>query len=79
MLEEIYVAYEDYPEIIKEGKTQKERKELLWRCYACNPKKEEVENMSLEDMIEYMKETDPLFDYYKNIIDNCVKLIKEVD
>lgn len=79
MLEEIYVAYEDYPIIIKQGKTQKERKELFWRCYACNPKKEEVENMSVEDMVEYIKDTDPFFNYYKSIIEKCVELIKEVN
>lgn len=79
MLEEILVGYPEYKDVVKQGKTSKERKELLWRCYACNPKKEEVETMSVEDMVEYIKETDPLYDYYKKYIDECVKLIKEVE
>ena len=53
-LDEIYVDIEQFPRVVMRGKSYNERKELLWRCYASNPKKSEVEKMSLEDMIDYI-------------------------
>lgn len=79
MLEEIYASFEDYEDIVKQGKTYLERKELFWRCYACDPKQEEIENMSLQDMVDYIKETDQLYDYDKKYVDKCIELIKEME
>lgn len=79
MLEEIYTSFEDFSKIVIKGKTYNERKKLFWRCYAANPKKEEVINMPLADMVEYIKETDEFWDKDKKHIDACVALIKELE
>lgn len=79
MLKEIHVGIEDYEEIVKEGKTYLERKELFWRCYAVNPKKEEIEKMSLSDMVDYIKDTDQFYEDDKKYIDKCIKLIEEME
>ena len=77
-LEEIYVNIEKFPRVVMRGKSYNERKELLWRCYASNPKKSEVEKMSLEDMIDYIKDTDELWSEDYIYINSCVELINEL-
>lgn len=76
-LEEIYVNMEQFPVVVMRGKSYNERKELLWRCYASNPKKSEVEKMSLEDMIDYIKDTDEFWSEDYIYINACVELINE--
>lgn len=77
-LEEIYVDIEKFPRVVMRGKSYNERKELLWRCYASNPKKSEVEKMSLEDMIDYIKDTDDFWYEDYIYINSCVELINEL-
>ena len=77
MLESIIVDIQEFPNIVAEGKTFKERKELLWRCYAVWPKIEEIDKLSLEEMIDYIKETDEFYSIDKPYIDKCVELIAE--
>ena len=77
-LEEIYVDIEQFPRVVMRGKSYNERKELLWRCYASNPKKSEVEKMSLEDMIDYIKDTDEFWFKDYIYINYCVELINEL-
>lgn len=77
-LEEIYVDIEKFPRVVMRGKSYNERKELLWRCYASNPKKSEVEKMSLEDMIDYIKDTDEFWYEDYIYINSCVELINEL-
>ncbi len=77
ILEEIHAGFEDFPKIVKEGKTYEERKELFWRCYAVNPKKEEVKNLTLEEMVDYIEETDQFYEDDKKYVEECIKLIKE--
>ena len=77
MLEEIQVDFKDFSKEVIKGETYQERKEIFWRCYASNPKKEEVEKMSLTDMVNYIKETDEYYNLDKRYVDACVALIKE--
>ena len=77
-LEEIYVDIEQFPRVVMRGKSYNERKELLWRCYASNPKKSEVEKMSVEDMIDYIKDTDEFWYEDYIYINSCVELINEL-
>ena len=79
MLDEIYVSVSEFPKEIAKGKTYTERKEILWRCYASNPKKEDIDNLSLQDMIDYIKDTDEFYEDDKKYIDECVRLIEEVE
>ena len=76
-LEEIYVDIEQFPRVVMRGKSYNERKELLWRCYASNPKKSEVEKMSVQDMRDYIQETDELWSEDYIYIDACIMLINE--
>lgn len=77
-LEEIYVSVEQFPLVVMRGKSYNERKELLWRCYASNPKKSEVEKMSLENMIDYIKDTDEFWFKDYIYINKCVELINKL-
>lgn len=77
-LEEIYVDIKQFPKVVMRGKSYNERKELLWRCYASNPKKSEVEKISLEDMIDYIKDTDDFWHEDYIYINSCVELINEL-
>lgn len=77
MLEEIHVSFEDFSKEVIKGETYEERKEILWRCYASNPKKEELSKMSLEDIIDYIRETDEFWNFDKKYVDACVALIRE--
>lgn len=79
LLEEIHCGFEDFPFFVRKGKTYKERKEIFWRCYAVNPKKEEIDKLSLQDMVDYIKETDTFWDDDKRYVNTCIKLIKEFE
>ena len=77
MLEEIFATVEQFPLIVMRGKSYKERKELLWRCYASNPKKDEVESMTLDEMKSYIAETDEFWSEDYIYIEACIMLINE--
>lgn len=76
-LEEIFVNVEQFPIVVMRGKSYDERKELLWRCYASNPKKSEVKKMSVQDIRDYIQETDEFFNEDYIYIDACIMLINE--
>lgn len=77
MLEEIHVSFEDFSKEVIKGETYEERKEILWRCYASNPTKDDLKRMSLEDIIDYIRETDEFWNFDKKYVDACVALIRE--
>ena len=79
LLEEIYCDFSEFSNEVIKGKTYKERKEIFWRCYANNPKKSEVDTLSLDDMVDYIAMTDDFYEEDKKYIDACVALIKEVE
>jgi len=78
MLEEIHCDFKDFSKEVIKGKTYEERKEIFWRCYASNPKKEDLTNLSLTDMINYIKETDEFYNEDKKYVDACIALIREL-
>ena len=77
-LEEIYCDISEFSNEVIKGKTYRERKEILWRCYATNPKKSDIDRLSLDDMVNYIATTDDYYEEDKKYIDACVALIKEV-
>ena len=79
LLEEIYCDFSEFSNEVIKGKTYRERKEIFWRCYASNPKKSEVDTLSLDDMVDYIAMTDEFYEEDKKYIDACVALIKEVE
>lgn len=78
MLQEIHVDFKDFSKIVIKGQTYQDRKELLWRCYAVNPKREEVMTMTLDDIVDYIRETDEFWNEDKKYVDACIALIKEL-
>ena len=78
MLEEIHTDFSDFPNIVRQGKTYEERKELLWRCYAVNPKKSDLEKLTLQDIIWYIEDTDDFFNEDEKYLNECIKLILEL-
>lgn len=79
LLEEIYCDFSEFSNEVIKGKTYKERKEIFWRCYANNPKKSDIDILSLDDMVDYIAMTDEFYEEDKKYIDACVALIKEVE
>ena len=78
MLDEIYVDFKDFSKEVIKGKTYKERKTIFWRCYAANPKEEDISKLSLNDMVNYIQDTDEYYEQDKKYVDACVALIKEM-
>ena len=79
MLEEIHCDFKDFSKEVIKGKTYEERKEIFWRCYASNPKKEDLTKLSLTDIVNYIKETDEFYNEDKKYIDACIALIRELE
>ena len=79
LLEEIYCDFSEFSNEVIKGKTYRERKEIFWRCYANNPKKSDIDILSLDDMVDYIAMTDDFYEEDKKYIDACVALIKEVE
>lgn len=78
-LSEIYCDFSEFSNEVIKGKTYKERKEIFWRCYANNPKKSDIDRLSLDDMVDYIAMTDEYYKEDKKYIDACVALIKEAE
>lgn len=68
---EIEVSINDYINYINLGKTQKEKLQIFMMCYMSKPTVEELENWSLYDLINYIKETDTEFASDKDVIYQC--------
>ena len=79
LLEEIYCDFSEFSNYVIKGNTYKERKEIFWRCYANNPKKSDIDRLSLDDMVDYIAMTDEYYKEDKKYIDACVALIKEAE
>ena len=68
----------NFPTIIKIGKTRKERLQLLVMCYYHNPRLKELQNANLDNVLEYIKNTDEYFEKDEGIISECIDLINGV-
>ena len=75
----IYVGFDEYVDFVKLGRTKKERLQILIMCYVNNPTIEELKNWSLDDLLNYIKDTDDIEFYEQDmvVIRQCIKLINE--
>lgn len=75
----IYVGVEEYKDIVKLGRNGKEKLQLLIMCYVNNPTIEELNNWTLEQFLEYVKETgdEEFFEQDMVEIRKCIKIIEE--
>ena len=75
----IYVGVEEYKDIVKLGRNGKEKLQLLIMCYVNNPTIEELNNWTLNDLLEYIKETDDEEFYEQDMVEirKCIKIIEK--
>lgn len=75
----IYVGVEEYKDIVKLGRNGKEKLQLLIMCYVNNPTIEELNNWTLEQFLEYVKETDDKEFFEQDMVEirKCIKIIEE--
>lgn len=75
----IYVGVEEYKDIVKLGRNRKEKLQLLIMCYVNNPTIEELNNWTLEQFLEYVKETDDEEFFEQDMVEirKCIDLINE--
>lgn len=75
----IYVGVEEYKDIVKLGRNGKEKLQLLIMCYVNNPTIEELNNWTLEQFLEYVKETDDEKFFEQDMVEirKCIKIIEE--
>lgn len=77
----IYSPIRKFKNYVALGKTSKERLQILIMCYVNNPTIEELNNWTLENLLDYIKETDDEEYYGQDMIEirKCIKLIKECE
>ena len=76
---EIYTDFSNFKNIVKLGKTYRERLQLLIMCYYYEPKLEELKNLTLEQVLDYIKETDEQYRQDEKYVIECINLIKELE
>lgn len=74
----LMVGVQDWELYVKFGTTKKERLQILIMCYVANPKLEELNNWTINDLLNYIKETDEYYEKDKEMIERCVNLINEL-
>lgn len=75
----IFVGVEEYKDYVKFGRNSKERLQILIMCYVINPKIDELNNWTLDDLLAYIKNTDDEEFYEQDMVEirKCIDLINE--
>ena len=73
---EVEASFTDFPDILKEI-NPKDRLKGFMMLYMANPKIDELNNMTLNELIDYIRETDEYYEEDKEYIDKCIELINE--
>lgn len=73
---DIYASVQEWAEIVYLGYSYQDRLNILKMLYIYNCSLDDLKNMTLDDLLDYIKETDDLYEQDKVFIDECVKLIK---
>lgn len=78
---EIESDFSDFIHYISIGRTAKEKLQIFIMCYVVKPKIKELEEWTLYDLINYIKETDTEFyEEDKTMIYECsIEIIKDYD
>ena len=72
---DIYASVKDWEKIVYLGYSYKDRLNILKMLYLNNCRLEDLQNMSLSELLDYIKETDDEYEKDKKYIDKCVALI----
>lgn len=73
---EIETSIEMLPNLIKLGKTKKEKLQILMMCYISNPSLNELRDWSLNTFKRYVKQTDDFYEHDLYYFNKCYKLIE---
>ena len=73
---DIETSFNDFYKYLDLGRTKKECLQIFMMCYVVNLKVEELTTWSLQDLLDYIKETDEYYKQDKKYIDRCVKIIE---
>lgn len=71
---EIYIGVADMPSRLRQHEGNEKRKELLYRMYCSNPNREEMKRITLEELIDYIRETNEYWEDEKYIFKECARL-----
>ena len=72
---EVHADFSDFPRIIR-SIDKNSRLKAFMMLYMSNPKISELNSWNLDNLIDYIKETDTYYDRDKKYIDMCISLIK---
>lgn len=74
----LFVDIKEYRKYVELGRNNKEKLQILIMCYVDNPTIDELNNWSLNDLLDYIKETDEEF-YEQDMIEikKCIELIEK--
>lgn len=74
----LFVDIKEYKKYVELGRNNKEKLQILIMCYVDNPTIDELNNWSLNDLLDYIKETDEEF-YEQDMIEikKCIELIEK--
>lgn len=70
----IYIDMADMPSKLREYEGNEERKQILYRMYCVNPDRQEMCNISLKELIDYIIETDQYWEQDRYIVRECARL-----
>ena len=73
---EIETGFEDFHKYVDLGNTKKECLQIFMMCYMSNPTLEELEEWTLQDILNYIEETD---EYYKEDLEHIIKCVKIIE
>lgn len=78
---DIFTSIKEYQNYVKLGRNKKERLQILIMCYVYKPTIKELNYWSLNDLLEYIRETDDIDFYEDDMIEikKCIDLIDEME
>lgn len=76
---DIFTSIKEYQNYVKLGRNKKERLQILIMCYVDKPTIKELNDWSLNDLLEYIRETDDIDFYEDDMIEikKCIDLIEQ--
>lgn len=76
---DIYARVEDFPSIVYLGYSYQDRLNIFKMLYLDNCTLEDLQNMTLKELMEYIEETDDYFIDDVKYFNKCIELIKMYD
>lgn len=71
---DIYIDMADMPSKLREYEGNELRKNIFYRMYCVNPRRDEMEKMTLQELVDYIYETDQYWEQDRYIVRECARL-----